>query len=210
MNKQNKIFIGILIVLLVLLALVGQAYATEPDYMALMVEAAITGDYEAGQAAEIARNEKVDRLGLEYVKVDWEELYLLSKIIYAEAGSSWLTDEHQQLVGSVLLNRVASSEFPNSMKACIYQAGQYYSENSRYFANLKPSERAVRNALYLLENGSIAPASVVFQSNYKNLGSGHYKVIYDKYLGTSYFAYSMHMELYEEPCMAELLEEVTQ
>jgi len=105
--------------------------------MALMITAATLGNYEAGQEAEQARNEKIDALGLDYVKVSFEELYLLAKIIYAEAGSDWLTDEHQRLVGSVLLNRVASPEFPNTIREVVEQPGQYYGTNSWYFVNLK-------------------------------------------------------------------------
>lgn len=124
-----------------------------------------------------------------------EDLLLVAKIIQAEAGSSWLSDEHQLLVGNVLLNRVASPEFPNTIKDCLYQKGQYYPESSTYFKNIVPSERAMKNARRLMDGERFCPADVVFQANFKQ-GGGVYKAIPDKYLKTTYFCYSEHRELY--------------
>lgn len=174
-----------------------QLFDANTDYMSIMINAAITGDVERGKTAEAARNAKRAALGMgSYPVIAWEDLYLLSKIIYAEAGSLWLSDEHQRLVGSVLLNRVASPEFPDDIESCVYQPGQYYSRTSTYFARLRPDLRAVMNAKYLLENGSIAPKSVVFQANFRQ-GSGVYKVITDRYLPTTYFCYSSRPWLYK-------------
>ena len=130
----------------------------------------------------------------EAVPVDFDDLLLVSKIVTSEAGSNWLSDEHQQLVASVLLNRVASPEFPDTIYNCAYQKGQYASG----FKKIKPNERSVKNALYILENGSIAPPDVVFQSNNPNLGSGIWKEIPDEHLRTSYFNYSNYRNLYKE------------
>ena len=169
---------------------------SDTDYMAQMIQAATVQDTESGRIAEESRNEKIDSLGLEYKKISYDELVLLAKIIQAEAGAYWLTDEHQRLVGSVVLNRVNSPEFPNTLEEVIYQKGQYYGTGTKWFAKLCPTERAVRNALYILENGSITPNSVVFQANFKQ-GSGTWLRITDKVLGSTYFCYSSRMELYE-------------
>lgn len=171
-------------------------YDADNDYMADVIQAITEGDYDAAGAAMQDRDEKIYGEGLEAVHVDVDDLWLLSKIIYAEAGSSWLSDEHQRMVGSVVLNRMASPEFPDTMREVLEQPGQYYGENSSYFDSLVPSERAVRNALYLLENGSIAPAGVVFQANFVQ-GSGVYMEIEDEHLGSSYFCWSSRPELYE-------------
>ena len=174
-------------------------YEPDIDYMANMIEAATTGNMEAGYAAELSRNEKIIELHLEeyYPMIAFDDLYLVSKIVQAEAGSSWLTDEHQQLVASVLYNRKNGPEFCDTYLECIHQPGQYYPRGSTYFANLLPSERAVRNALYVLENGSIAPPSVVFQSEFSRNGSGIWKSITDSRLGTTYFNYTNYPRLYE-------------
>lgn len=126
-----------------------------------------------------------------------EELYLLAKIIYAEAGSSWLSDEQQLLVGNVVLNRVASPEFPNTIKEVIYQKGQYYGVNSNRFKKMVPGERELAHAKRLLDGERFCPTSVVFQANFKQ-GSGVWKAIPDKILKTTYFCYSSRRYLYED------------
>ena len=186
-----------LLVVLMFTMLPTSAIATETrDYMADIITALSVGDVTKAHTLNTERNAKIDRLGLANPKISIDDLWLVSKIVHAEAGSSWLTDEHQRLVASVLINRVNSPEFPDDVYSVITQRGQYYPAGSTYFARLVPSERAVRNALYVLEHGSIAPPSVVFQSNYANLGSSHYMVIRDRYLGATYFAYSYNMRLY--------------
>lgn len=84
------------------------------DYGELMIEAAASGDGEAGLEAEAARNEKIDFFGLDEEKISYEDLALLAKVIHTEAGSAWLSMEWKMAVGEVLLNRVASPEFPDT------------------------------------------------------------------------------------------------
>ena len=176
----------------------GYAQATydeNVDYSAVMKQAAITGDYEAGVAAQQSRDEKIAALGLESKSYTFEDLMLLSKIIYAEAGSEWLSDEWKMCVGEVVLNRVASPEFPNTIKEVLEQPGQYYGSNSRYFNNLLPTERCVDCALRLLNGERLLEPSVVFQANFTQ-GGGTHTAVYDKYLGWTYFCYSSNIELY--------------
>lgn len=107
------------------------------------------------------------------------ELDLLARVIYCEAGSSWLTDEHQLAVGSVVLNRVADSRFPNTISGVVYQKGQY-SCVPNGMINRTPSERAINNARYLLENGVTIPTNVVWQAQFKQ-GKGVWKYIQGHY-----------------------------
>ena len=167
------------------------------DYMAIMINAAMSGDYTSGVAAQDARNAKIDHMGINAAKVYFEDLYILAKIISSEAGSSWLSDEWKMCVGEVVLNRVASPEFPDSVSAVVMQRGQYAGANSTYFQRLKPSERCVLLAKRLLEGERImnAPA-VVFQANFRQ-GSGTHTSYYDRLLGSTYFCYSSKMHLYE-------------
>lgn len=60
------------------------------------------------------------------------DLELLSTIIYCEAGNQ--SYEGQLAVGSVIMNRVASSSFPNSISGVIYQSGQFSPVASGRFA----------------------------------------------------------------------------
>lgn len=184
---------------LVCLLFPGLAYADfdpDTDYMAQMISSAVAGDEDAGMRAMLCRNEKIDTLGLDYVKLDFNELYLLSKIIWAEAGSVWLDMEWKMCVGEVVLNRMASPEFPDTMLEVLEQPGQYYGKNNPYFATILPTADCVNAAKRLLEGERILnDESVVFQSNYI-LGSGIHTALFDPQLGYSYFCFSSHPELY--------------
>ena len=175
----------------------GAAYSPDTDYMAAMAQAVTAGDYAAGAAAAAARTEKLADLGLDYAPVDFEELWLLSKIIYAEAGSAWLDMDWKMAVGEVVLNRMASPEFPDTMREVLEQPGQYYGKNSRYFDSLKPSAECVEAARRLLEGERVlGEPGVVFQSNYR-LGSGVYLELRDSLLGSTYLCWSSRPELYQ-------------
>lgn len=109
-----------------------------------------------------------------------KQLYLLSHLIYAEAGNC--SNELQLGVGSVVLNRVESSKFPNTIKGVIYQSGQYSCIWDGNF-NKKPNKQSIKNAIYLLKNGSQLPKYVVFQAEFAQ-GRGIYKRV-----GNTYFCY---------------------
>ena len=179
----------------------GAAAEFDPkrDYMAEMIQAAIEGDIEKGREAEHLRGLKIAAMGPEriYIPVSFDDLYLLGKIIYAEAGSYWLSDEWKMAVGEVVLNRVASPEFPDTIEDVIFQPGQYYSRGSSYFARLRPNERCVKLALRLLEGERVLnDPSVIFQANFRQ-GSGVHTALYDPYLGWTYFCFSSRPGLYE-------------
>lgn len=94
-----------------------------------------------------------------------EELDMLSRIIFAEAGSDCISDEHQQLVGAVVLNRIADPRFPDTMKEVIWAKGQYAcTQNGTYW--LEPSERAIENARKVLSGEVITPNNLVFQAEF--------------------------------------------
>lgn len=115
----------------------------------------------------------------EVKKYTEEDLYYLSRIIWSEAGSDWCTDEHQLAVGSVVLNRVVSDIYPDSIKKVVQQRGQYTSYNNRHFRST-PNERTMNNAIYLLEHGSTIPKYVIFQSQGRQ-GNGTWKKIQNQY-----------------------------
>lgn len=93
-----------------------------------------------------------------------EDLYVLSHIISAEAGNC--QEEMMLYVGSVVLNRVADDRFPNTIKEVVFQTDplQYRpTANGEY--DKEPTEGAVEAARKLLEEGSVLPADVIYQSN---------------------------------------------
>lgn len=74
-------------------------------------------------------------------------LNLLAKLIYAEARGESYTG--QVAVGAVVLNRIASSSFPNTMSGVIYQPYAFTCVNDGQI-NLTPNEtakKAARDAL---------------------------------------------------------------
>ena len=171
--------------MLVGLTIPGTAsYESKTDYMELMIQAVMKGDTEAGAEAEAARNEKIKALGLDYDEVTFDDLLLLSRVIYREAGSNWLSEEWKMSVGEVVLNRVASEEFPNTVREVVMQPGQY-GGLTKEFKYLRPSRICVEIALRLLSGERILDEpSVVFQSN-GHLGSGVYKKLVDDQLGVT-------------------------
>ena len=196
---MRKLIVFVLAVLM-LISAGTPALATdteETDYMCAMLAAAAAGDWETGQYAQFARDKKINEESLDFKKISYEDLYLLAKIIYAEAGSQWLPDEWKLCVGEVVLNRVESPEFPNTVAEVVYQPGQYYGAGSSYFVNLNPDMRCVKLALRLLEGERVMDRpSVVFQANFRQ-GSGVYRSYCDEVLGWTYFCDSSRTHLYE-------------
>ena len=193
-------------------------YNPKTDYMAEIRRALNDGStyaLQVGAIYEQQRNLKIDKLGLEYEKTSYftdyttadeilaaieadsrpkpsytpEDLDLLARIINAEAGCDWMPDWVQRMVGSVVLNRVNSEYFPNTIREVIYQPGQYGPVYNGMI-NQTPSQRVIDNARYVLENGSICPANVTGQNGVIS-GSGVYTSYYDPILGTTiYFCYT--------------------
>ncbi len=198
MKKVITILLIVIIATLLIRPAIAAEVEPEPNYMVVMMATAVVGDVDCGRQAEELRNAKIDAQGLTYTKVAWDDLYLLSKIIYAEAGSEWISDGWKMSVGEVVLNRVASSEFPSTVREVLEQPGQYYGAQSRYFKKLRASLRCAEIAKRLLEGERILnDPSVVFQSN-EPQGSGICAAYHDRYLGWTYFCYSNRPELYRE------------
>lgn len=71
------------------------------------------------------------------------DLYLLAKCIYAEARGESYTG--QVAVGAVILNRVASSQFPNTISGVIYQRHAFTAVSDGQI-NLEPDKTAMNAA----------------------------------------------------------------
>lgn len=89
------------------------------------------------------------------------DVYLLAHLIAGEAQPC--DDMEQRYVASVVLNRVADERFPNSLEGVIFQKRQYACISDGNFYRT-PTERNWANARWILENGSILPQKVVWQS----------------------------------------------
>jgi len=90
---------------------------------------------------------------------DADDLYVLSHIIFAESGNQPL--EGKIAVGNVVLNRVASSSFPNTIRDVVYQRGQF-SPVSNGTINLTPSEESVIAAKLCLDGANTVGNALYF------------------------------------------------
>lgn len=205
MNKQRIFNISILtltcalilILTLTLCVTFTRALADEPpemNYMELMLQSVVDGNADIGQWAEQMRNDKIDALGLDYQKVSWNELNLLSQLIYWEAGSDGISQEWRRDVAAVALNRVDSPEFPNTLYEVVYQRGQYACASRIGYGS--PTREHAEAALMALEGQDDLPPDVVFQANFSQ-GSGTFRTYYLYPYGTTYLSYSSCRWLYE-------------
>ena len=171
----------------------ARAEEPEPDWLELLLEAAVAGDREAGLAAAEGWNADESR-----PRLDYDQLFLLSKLITWEAGSAWLTEELRLGVGEVVLNRVASPEFPDTLEEVVYQEGQYPGTDTYDFqVALTPARPCTEAALRLLLGERILAPQVVFEGHAVQ-GKIH-AVFRDMHYGSIYFCESHFPELYETP-----------
>lgn len=92
----------------------------------------------------------------------YDEAQLLMKIAEAEAGNQG--SDGMWLIMSVILNRVKSEAFPDSISSVIYQRSQFYADGIGT-AELTPE---VHEALARIEMGDVAPEIVAFEMTTSN------------------------------------------
>ena len=156
----------------------------------------LNGERERGLLYQRLRNAKIDALELDAPYIAYDDLVLLAQVIHTEAGSAWLPDEWRMAVGEVVLNRVASPEFPDTLEEVVFQPGQYSAADRDWFEVLIPFRPCLEAALRLLGGERvIGDASVVFQSG--GLQGGVALELYDSVYGSTYFCYTNHPELYQ-------------
>lgn len=78
-------------------------------------------------------------------------LYLLAQIVYSEANGEPF--EGMIAVANVVMNRVESDKFPNTIKDVIYQKGQFQPVSNGKINNV-PSEKAIDAAKVAMEGNS--------------------------------------------------------
>lgn len=169
------------------------------DYLPDIKEACLTGDVEAGCQAVKSRNEQIEDMGLSDEPFSFEDLFELSKIITTEIGSSWYPIEWKMMVGEVVLNRVASPEYPDTIYDVIHQKGQYQNAGTTYFDNLLPLEDCVDVAVRLLSGERLINDIRVVAQSGKERGAGTFAILKDTRSGAVvYLCYTNFPELYED------------
>lgn len=139
-------------------------YFTEEKYEARIEELgckASVAEEEAQRWKEVA--DKSRSIVVRTKEVDFDDLYLLARLVESEAGNE--SYETKMMVASVVMNRVADSRFPNSIKEVIYQKGQFEvtarKMNGVLMIDREPSLDSLRVANDILNKGSILPSNVL-------------------------------------------------
>ena len=100
---------------------------------------------------------------------------LLANVIYHE---NWYTDKEKKTArwtGAVVLNRVESPNFPNTIEGVLYQKHPIqYSTTSKFFTEEIPQECYDMATELLLHGAPEVPKNVVYQATFKQ-GSGEWK-----------------------------------
>lgn len=96
------------------------------------------------------------------------DLDLMAAIIYCEAGNQ--SYEGMVAVGAVVMNRVASSSFPNTVSEVIYQSGQFTPASSGALASALAN--GVPSTCYDAAAAAMAGENPVGSALYFNAGSG--------------------------------------
>lgn len=73
-----------------------------------------------------------------------DEIWLMAKMIHAEARGE--SDTGQIAVGAVIMNRIKSDLFPNTLSGVLYQKNQFTAIQDGQFYNLNPDQRAITAA----------------------------------------------------------------
>lgn len=110
------------------------------------------------------------------------DLEMMAIVIYREAGGDAYSNKTRIMVGNVVMNRVRSSRFPNTIYGVLTQRGQYAGMSGAVTWPSMASNRWEQNAVKrawacarrVQAGENYLPANVVFQSDYRNLGSGIY------------------------------------
>ncbi len=96
------------------------------------------------------------------INITPEEMQILYKITSAERGDG--TQQQQEYVVSVILNRVLSSEFPSSVKDVVYQKGQFTAITDGNYDRANPSETTKAAVDNVIKTGDKSQCAVYFMT----------------------------------------------
>lgn len=199
---KKRAMIPIIIVALILVSLYVSTY-TKIECHSQNVDKPTTED--TCEPVEVYDGYVNERSGDEFTR---DEGILMAAVVYCEARGC--DDLHQQLVAKVVLNRMRSDSFPDTIHDVVYQAGQYECVNNgqldralrmyNHPENLSEEqyqvlEMCLENAAYVLTEDIVLTKqdertidihtydNMVYQAEFKQ-GSG---VAF--HLGNTYFCY---------------------
>lgn len=130
---------------------------------------------EAREKAEREAREKAEREAAE-LQSQYQEL--MASIIFCEAGNQ--PYEGQVAVGAVIMNRVRSSSYPNSIEAVIYQSGQFGPASTGWLDRVRSTRGYTASAMQAA-NDALAGANPIGGCLYFDQGG------YGMQIGAHYF-----------------------
>lgn len=117
-----------------------------------------------------SHNDRWQDVRFDYASMEdiyYDMTYPLAKIIYAEGGGQ--SDKCQQYIGYVVINRIESKYYPNTLKKVFFSGG-YAPESQEKYRDGKCSDRAIENARIVVNNylNDTMPVSkaLVYQSKF--------------------------------------------
>ena len=142
-NKQG-IFVLILANVIAVTSITAQAASLQEEMQITFspVAKAVSSTYISDVMVEEAKEaEKI----IEKKRLQEYEEELLASIIFCEAGNQSYVG--QVAVGAVVLNRIHSSKFPDTMEEVIYQSGQFLPAMSGWLDKVRAESGYTESAL---------------------------------------------------------------
>ena len=116
------------------------------------------------------------------VQVKYDDVYLLARLINAEAAANSTLDK--QYVGAVVMNRLRMGYWGSTLKSVIYAKGQYACTWQGRKFHQTPPQDCIDIATALLKGETYGvPSNVIYQAQFKQ-GSGVWKKV-----GVHYYCY---------------------
>lgn len=144
----------------------AEAEAAEAAARAVQVSAEAEQP-EQGQAAEETEGDNTQAAAQE-VSVSTSDLDLMAAIIECEAGGE--SYEGKVGVGAVIMNRIRSGEFPNTLSEVIYQSGQFEPVWTGKLSNVL--SRGASEACYAAAQDVFAGANTIGDRLFFHAGGG--------------------------------------
>lgn len=99
----------------------------------------------------------------------YEDLELLARVLHCENFNEVDGEEACWKTGSVIINRINSPNYPDTLEGVIYQEGQYDCLKNLY--KEEPTDIEWEVAAELLSTGGVIPEEVVYAAEFRQ-GSG--------------------------------------
>lgn len=166
LKKDDKFVIGAFVVII----LMGVLFLSSIHNMSKSFTVEV-GEYEKIEEEIIEEVEEVEEethniLTLPEYGFTEEEIYMLAQCVEAEAGNSANAPESQKYVTQVILNRLHSSSYPDTLREVIYQKNgktpQFSVAYNGMMEKLVPQPETFNNVYHVIVHGTDMPDYVYF------------------------------------------------